>query len=82
MIKAEIIHSALISDDIIMGQVKFDAKGKHHELVAELGAIITTFNDKEDYHDDLMMIINKVLEYNIDQASKELEKLKREKENK
>lgn len=78
MIKAETIHSTSITDHIVMGQVQVDAKGKHHELVAELGSIITTFNEKPDFHLELMDIIKKVLEHNLDEGIKELEKLKKE----
>lgn len=78
MIKADIIHSALICDDILMGQVTIDAKGKHHEIVAELGAIINIFNDKEAYHDDLMNIIEQVLKHNLDECEQQLENIKKE----
>lgn len=82
MIKAEIIYQTPMIGDHIIGAIHLDAKGKHHELVAELGATINMFNNKEDYHDELMNIIEQVLKKNLEDASKELEKLKREKENK
>lgn len=66
MIKAEIIHSASINDHIIIGQVQLEAKGKHHELVAELGSIISTFYEKKEYQTDVLMIFEKLIKEDLD----------------
>lgn len=66
MIKAEIIHKASITDHIIMGQVQLEAKGKHSELVAELGSIISSFYEKKDYQTEVLMIFEKLIKEDLD----------------
>lgn len=66
MIKTEIIHSASIDDHIVIGQVQLEAKGKHHEIVAELGSIITSFYEKKDYQADVLMIFEKLIKEDLD----------------
>lgn len=70
MIKAETIEENDITDHIAIGTIQLEAKGSHGQIVRELDSIISSFNEDKQFHNDLMMVIERVLKIILNRQQK------------